>query len=223
MVAPPTLVNISDDVNMATESSFYLSEVAGSDSSASGSGEDLFDAKEVLDTSTLSASVRATPQRSSFALRTPPMPKQRMIPSSTQRWDRGPMSPFSPLAKSDRGRTETSISFVSNADADLSLISCRKVSVAVSVHVPENNENSQKLTQLCLFPLNMETPSNPGDLLSPISATIRQAAHESTRDLVVVNPSAFGTHIPGQVTMETARLVAQVVRMNSLLIAFVSR
>jgi hypothetical protein len=132
------------------------------------------------------------------------------------------MSPFSPLAKSDRRRTETSLSFVSNTDADLSLISCRKVSVAVSVHVPENNENSQKPTQLCLFPLNMETPSNPGDLVSPISATIRQAVHESTRDLVVVNPSAFGTHIPGQVTMETARLVAQVVRTKSRSIAFVS-
>jgi hypothetical protein len=196
---------------MEKDSSFYLQEVAGSDSLADGSDDDLFDSKQALDKSALATAVGATPQRSSF-LRSPPTSRQKMASPSPKLKNRGPMSPFSPLTKPERGRLDATVSFHSNNDVDLSLTTCRKVSVLVTVHAPENNENNEKPSKLCLFPLVLETPSNPKGLLSPISATIRQAAHESTKDLVVVNPSAFGKHIPGHVTLETAKLVAQVVR-----------
>lgn len=201
---------------MEKDSSFYLLEVVGADSLADGSEDELFDSKQGLDISAPSTVIRATPQRSSF-LRSPPTSKQKMTSPSPKLKNRGPMSPFSPLTKSERGKMDATVSFLSNSDVDLSLTTCRKVSVIVTVHAPEKNENNETPSKLCLFPLVLETPSNPKGLLSPISATIRQAAQESTKDLIVVNPSAFGKHIPGHVTLETAKLVAQVVCTNLVL------
>jgi chromosome segregation ATPase len=43
----------------------------------------------------------------------------------------------------------------------------------------------------------------------------QQKKTPALRDMVVVNPSAFGKYIPSQVTMETARLVAQVAQINT--------
>jgi len=193
--------------------SFYLSEVVGSDSSDS-SKEDLLDSAEVLDGPTLSISESVGQQRLSISRSPQNAVKTTKLPPF-ERQNRGPMSPFSPLMKSEKGKVDAMASCAFNTDANLSLISCRKVSVVITVNVPENNENAPKSSKLCLFPLVIASPSNPEDLLSPISATIQQAVKESTRELVVVNPSAFGKHIPAQFTMETARLVAQVANIES--------
>ena len=72
--------------------------------------------------------------------------------------------------------------------------------------------------RLCLFPMMLEdstfststtdyaspttaAPSNSTSCLSPTSATLHLASTQNTRDLVVVNPSAFGKYIPSEVTM----------------------
>lgn len=89
--------------------------------------------------------------------------------------------------------------------AELSLIPCRKVSIVVRVQIPSMR------SRLCLFPLLPETPSN-GGLISPAAATLNAASALETGDIVVVNPTAFGKFIPAEVTMDTARLVANVVR-----------
>jgi len=69
--------------------------------------------------------------------------------------------------------------------AELSLSPCRKVSVVVHV------QSSSSETKHCLFPL------------------------EDVRDIVAVNPQAFGKYISGAVTMETAKIVAQIAKIPS--------
>jgi Kinesin motor domain len=83
----------------------------------------------------------------------------------------------------------------------------------------DNNNNNNK-PQLCLFPLILkpdlhQTPltTKNGKPRSPTSATLNASA--GARDLVVVNPSAFGKFIPSEITMQTARLVAQVANIES--------
>jgi Kinesin motor domain len=100
----------------------------------------------------------------------------------------GLLSPFSPLLELPAERHEF-LEFVS-------LQPCRKVSVVVRVLPCE--EDGQR----CLFP--HVTSSNP-------SIHTRKSPH----DMVVVKPSAFGKVIPSSVTMETARLVAQVAHISS--------
>ena len=76
---------------------------------------------------------------------------------------------------------------------------------------PENafQDNDQFATPQGKKPATLETTpnsiSNPSRLMSP--------THR--RDVVVVNPTAFGKYIPSQVTMETAKLVAQVANIAS--------
>eukprot|EP00934_Nitzschia_sp_Nitz4_P003186 Nitzschia sp. Nitz4//scaffold6_size259037//69457//74478//NITZ4_001057-RA/size259037-processed-gene-0.8-mRNA-1//1//CDS//3329556842//3176//frame0 len=104
----------------------------------------------------------------------------------------GLLSPFSPLLRQQDQRDEY-LQYVS-------LQPCRKVSVVVRV-LPCSDPD-----QRCLFPhLKNEYQSQPALINKP----------KSPRDMVVVNPSAFGKKIPVQVTMETARLVAQVAHIAS--------
>lgn len=61
----------------------------------------------------------------------------------------------------------------------------------------------------------LRSPNN--SLSSPNSRSGSAALSSPThrRDVVVVNPTAFGKYIPSQVTMETAKLVAQVANIAS--------
>lgn len=104
----------------------------------------------------------------------------------------GLLSPFSPLLKQQDQRNEF-LQYVS-------LQPCRKVSIVVRVlPVEQNNDEEQR----CVFP-HIKNEQNP---------VVRKP--KAPRDMVVVNPSAFGKFIPSQVTMETARLVAQVAHISS--------
>jgi len=100
----------------------------------------------------------------------------------------GLLSPFSPLLEQKQERDEY-LEF-------LSLQPCRKVSVVVRVLPCEEH------LQRCLFPHVKAT--NP-----------LMRVPNSPHDMVVVKPSAFGKVIPSSVTMETARLVAQVAHISS--------
>jgi hypothetical protein len=143
---------------------------------------------------------------------------------------RGPLSPFSPLTRCAHSQGHNStISWQSDKEGqeeeDLSLMPCRKVSVVVRIQIPEEK------TRLCLFPLQLlpgiKTPSRSSELPSSSSsppttgaAIIQKAAcdtnnNNNMNDLVVVNPCAFGTFIPAQLTMDTARLVASVANIES--------
>ena len=104
----------------------------------------------------------------------------------------GLLSPFSPLLERPEERQEF-LEFVS-------LQPCRKVSVVVRV-LPCDED-----VQRCLFP--HVKSSNP---LIHMHMHMRKSPH----DMVVVKPSAFGKVIPSSVTMETARLVAQVAHISS--------
>ena len=117
---------------------------------------------------------------------------------------KGPFSPFSPWTRAHTQRRESAVSWQWQGD-DLSLIPCRKVSVVVRVKIPEER------TRLCLFPLAPEMLSST--LLSPTCATIQAPC--DTNDICVVNPCAFGKFIPAEVTMDTARLVANVANIES--------
>jgi hypothetical protein len=133
-----------------------------------------------------------------FPLTTPPTTKHKQRTDITT--DRGPLSPFSPLACSQQAlESTTSITWQSQEDHELSLLPCRKVSVVVKVHVPDNNERQ------CVFPLISSSSSSDG------AAVVSDESPTCTRDLVVVNPIAFGKYIPAKFTMDTARLVANVV------------
>jgi len=130
-------------------------------------------------------------------------------PTNTSNTDRGPLSPFSPLLQTShtKRRDSATISWQSSHEMDLSLLPCRKVSVVVHVKVPHENHD-----KLCLFPLLPPSSNTTTDsMLSPTSATLQAISGIETRDLVAVNPCAFGKYIPAQVTMDTARLVANVV------------
>ena len=130
----------------------------------------------------------------------------------------GLLSPFSPILKH---RQQDGLS------SYLSFVPCRKVSAMVRV-LPTIDKD------ICVFPLLMhlnrevfESVTSPPASNHPnsgegkdksekvMAATMRQACQEQTRSLVVVNPSAMGLHIPTELTMETARLVAHVAKMES--------
>ena len=119
----------------------------------------------------------------------------------------------------------------------VSLQPCRKVSVVVRVAAVDED------AKRCIFPhfkdeilpsggdlenasTSFATPKtnkygstnkNNNLLASPNSHATRLKLTSPThrRDVVVVNPTAFGKYIPSQVTMETAKLVAQVANIAS--------
>eukprot|EP00980_Cylindrotheca_fusiformis_P017655 scaffold5529_cov117-Cylindrotheca_fusiformis.AAC.32 len=113
-------------------------------------------------------------------------------PTESRSFVNGLLSPFSPLLKENEQRKEF-LQYVS-------LQPCRKVSIVVRVLPTNENDDEQR----CLFPQMKVEPR-------PTSST---QTSNATRDMVVVNPAAFGTHIPSQVTMETARLVTQVAKQS---------
>lgn len=140
-------------------------------------------------------------------INTTPNPSTLLTPVKSN-GDRGPLSPFSPLLRTQQPlrQESTRISWQSNDDKDLSLLPCRKVSVVVKVKVPTAHD------KLCLFPLiPASEESNDVSLQSPTLAPLQAVSGIETNDLVAVNPTAFGKYIPAQVTMDTARLVAKVV------------
>ncbi|KAL3934082.1 MAG: hypothetical protein SGBAC_010121 [Bacillariaceae sp.] len=101
------------------------------------------------------------------------------LPTECRSFLNGLLSPFSPLLKQSDMRGEY-LQYVS-------LQTCRKVTCVVKVLPLGSNENKQR----CLFPqLKSDNASLP-------------------QNVVVVNPSAFGKHIPSHVTLETARLVSR--------------
>ncbi len=122
----------------------------------------------------------------------------------------------------------------------VSLQPCRKVSVVVRVTAVDENEDAKR----CIFPhFKDELLPSGGSLSSPIpnnldtikfatpkgkktgsfmstplsakSANSKLSSPTHRRDVVVVNPTAFGKYIPTQFTMETAKLVAQVANIDS--------
>jgi hypothetical protein len=146
-----------------------------------------------------------------------------------------PLSPFSPLLRKRKQRSaETSATSthrnttatissswkgnnetaIMNDLEELSLSATRRVSVVVQVRAPESTPSSSP-AGLCLFPwVDRDSPTNVVEEEKKTSAeSVTDGdllyAHPQTRDLVVVNPQAFGHVIPSHVTMETARLVAQ--------------
>ena len=94
----------------------------------------------------------------------------------------------------------------------LSLSSCRKVSVVVrialapgeSLFSENDDDNNDSDNRLCVFPLIQHNEQL--DLMTAFAS----ACEDSPKDLVVINPTAFGTLIPSNVTMETAQLVQTV-------------
>lgn len=104
----------------------------------------------------------------------------------------GLLSPFSPLLKGKEQREEF-LEYVS-------LQPCRKVSIVVRVLPTSEDDDDQR----CIFPQIRGNARLPSTVQKP----------KTPRDMVVVNPAAFGTHIPSQVTMETARLVTQVAKQS---------
>lgn len=84
---------------------------------------------------------------------------------------------------------------------------------------PKKRPTIPREKRLCLFPMMTEdstfSTSSTTDYksptasiaapnsscLSPTSATLQLASTQNTRDLVVVNPSAFGKYIPSEITM----------------------
>ena len=135
----------------------------------------------------LSATMTMTPLAKSS------IPGDFMSPQLTEArsFVNGLLSPFSPLLK-ERDRRDEYMQYVS-------LQPCRKVSVVVRMLPCEENEEDQR----CVF------PHLKSDMVSAIEK------QKIPRDMVVVNPSAFGTHLPSSVTLETAKLVAQVAHIPS--------
>ncbi len=121
----------------------------------------------------------------------------------------------------------------------VSLQPCRKVSVVVRVTAADED------AKRCIFPhfkddllpsggslqIATHTHNNPDQFATPqgkkttsllpattphsLSNPSRLMSPTHRRDVVVVNPTAFGKYIPSQVTMETAKLVAQVANIAS--------
>eukprot|EP00536_Pseudo-nitzschia_multiseries_P016087 jgi/Psemu1/292350/fgenesh1_pg.1017_\ len=109
----------------------------------------------------------------------------------------------------------------------VSLQPCRKVSVVVRVTAIDDEDNDAKR---CIFPhyknlpsaggSGIESPARYSAFATPNRSTPREFVPNNkspshVRDVVVINPSAFGKHIPSHVTMETAKLVAQVANISS--------
>ena len=148
----------------------------------------------------------------------------------------GLLSPFSPLLtkRVNKERREELANYIS-------LQPCLKVSVVVRVLDQNDGSNiiqkendvdgiDEDDDQLCVFPHTkepMQTTTN-GSIIGKSTPT-RTPEHSSLlgvqggksskkpspRDLIIVKPSAFGKYVPNQVTMETARLVAQVAQISS--------
>jgi hypothetical protein len=128
------------------------------------------------------------------------------------------LSPFSPLFKKNFSCESTEIlpkllmegcshvCFEIPEPVDLTLSHCRKVSVVVRVLAHGDTD------QLCVFPF-VERHSKDGS--QSLNAAYDQASLHSPRELIVVNPTAFGQLIPSKITMETARLVSKVAKLSS--------
>ena len=131
-----------------------------------------------------------------------------------------------------------------SAPGQWSLLPCRKVSVLVRVKPPgarwdgENrgsgagggiDGDDEASPQLGIFPLLPPgvAASHAGgtdddapaigllSLASELSSSAATGASQAANSLVVVNPTAFGTRLPSDLTMETARLVAEVGHIDS--------
>lgn len=116
---------------------------------------------------------------------------------------RGPLSPFSPLLKND---------------SIVSLSTCRIVSVIVRIDPVDHQQHNNNI---CLFPMLLKSSSHAhahGTSPTP-SPSNKDFWNDpkafSKHDLIVVNPTAFGTNIPSEITLERARLVSQVARQES--------
>ena len=93
----------------------------------------------------------------------------------------------------------------------MSLAPCRKVSVVVCVDNNGAEKKRKKKRDVCLFPLD-SSQSQSNTTTTAASAATHPS---SSRDIVVVNPKAFGTVIPSSITMETSRVVAQIANIPS--------
>lgn len=126
------------------------------------------------------------------------------------------LSPFSPVLLNGGHRSphddasEQDVSGIENVSTVISLNPCRKVSAMARILPPTNP------TKTCIFPLLHQQQMN------------KQQQTYNPHGLVVVNPSAMGQQrqrrgkgknsaqiISTEVTMETARLVAQVAHLES--------
>ncbi|CAB9501734.1 Kinesin-like protein [Seminavis robusta] len=218
----------------------YLMDVVGEDSGDTilgGLSTSLLSSESHLDLHVLGSKLSSQEK----IIQTPAKQTQTQTPTSIITSNL--LSPFSPLLQPHtRSQTQSQSNnnngrdFVSwqppdsFREGDLSLQPCRKVSVVVHVSYQSNKCSpdptcTTKSPQLCLFPLvhnddnhvlshdNNSSNNNNNNTLSPTSATLNAAV--GARDLIVVNPSAFGKFIPSEITMETARLVAQVANIES--------
>ena len=133
---------------------------------------------------------------------------------------------------------------LASAPGQWSLLPCRKVSVLVRVKPPGAKWDGEKRgsgagggidgddeasPQLGIFPLLPPgvAASHAGgtdddapaigllSLASELSSSAATGASQAANSLVVVNPTAFGTRLPSDLTMETARLVAEVGHIDS--------
>jgi chromosome segregation ATPase len=134
-----------------------------------------------------------------------------------------PFSPLNPRRRRQRRRQHSrTIDWKDEAQADLSLSVCRKVSVVVQV-IEDEPQQQKEQQQVCLFPLH-DPNRNPSS--SPEKSLLRNKHDKRldwedqeqvipSRDIVVVNPDAFGKFIPSKITMDTARMVAQLAHAES--------
>ena len=145
---------------------------------------------------------------------------------------RGPLSPFSPQGRRARSGIKT-INIESNQR--WSLLPCRKVSVLVRVKPPaakwdrskrrvEEEPSSIQLGILPLLPTGVSTGvSGEGSapatglfsLAAAFSSSAVEGSYKAANSLVVISPTAFGTKIQSDLTMETAKLVAEVGNIDS--------
>ena len=191
--------------------------------------------------SSLAAAAAAAATTASMIQPNPPaIPHNYSMGTEPKSFVNGLLSPFSPLFKqtpSPEGQQSNKEEFLPYA----SLQPCRKVSVVVRVldldgakddgdqgedeeqptmdGTETRNRKKQKNPrsanvmeqrkdyQQCVFPHVKTTASS--------TTSAGQQQNKSPRDLVIVKPTAFGKYIPTQVTMETARLVAQVAHISS--------
>jgi hypothetical protein len=164
--------------------------------------------------------------------KTPPPPKSQLR-SSVENPDaiettRQLFSPFSPLNPRRRRQQRRhlgsrTIDWKDEAQANLSLMVCRKVSVVVQV-LEDEPQSHKEQQQVCLFPLH--DPKRKASS-SPDKPLLRSNKHDirfdwedqeqviPSREIVVVNPDAFGKFIPSKITMDTARMVAQLAHSES--------
>lgn len=144
------------------------------------------------------------------------------------------------LASDPKRFPTTTIDLKDEAMADLSLSVCRKVSVVVTVceSTPAKTttvkismgstsatsssrteetlvQQQQQSNQVCLFPSTERLDPSDTTMMTSTAAPNNNTSNATLRDLIVVNPDAFGKQIPVSVTMDTARLVAEMAHMPS--------